>query len=167
MSHHRGEPAKTTGEIPVSLNLLSVVNRLAITYLSVKGLFYVLTGLTWLIFQSPSRAAGIAWVDFLTPQGVGVVWISSGLISIIVSFLKNPRAHRIGYVLLIATPTLVGLYFLISWLIYVTPWVEAPGYERGLATTVSCGAFAASAYLFARVYTFSQGGLIVAGRGRR
>lgn len=164
MNSHKGESVKITGEIPVSLNLLAIVNGLSISYLKVKGFFYIAIGLTWLAFQSPSRIAGLAWIDFLAPNTVGMVWISAGLVSIFSGFYGSDRMKRVGFAALIAVPALFSIYFFISWLIYILPVIAAPGYERGLATTASYAAFSASAYLMAKIYTYSNSGHTTAGK---
>lgn len=167
MNNHRGEPLKITGEIPVSLNMLSVVNGLAVTYMKVKGLFYLLIGTTWIFFQSPSRTAGLEWAYFITPQMVGVMWFFAGAISIFTAFFGSHRARRIGFFVLIVVPTVIGFYFLISWLIYITPFFDVPGYERAGISVASYWAYSASAYIMSRIYVESSGGIEDNQRGVR
>lgn len=167
MSSHKGEPLKITGEIPVSLNLLSVVNGISVDYLRVKGFFYFLIGLTWIFFQSPSREAGLAWIDFLTPTAVGIIWLVSGVISVITGFIESPKIRRLGFFVLIMIPGILGFYFLCSWFIYVLPLIESNGYQRGLVTTISYWAFSCSAYIMARVYSSSYGGIESTNKGAR
>lgn len=158
MSSSKKEPSPVTGEIPATLDFLTKVNSLAAQYLRVKGFFYVVIGLTWLIFRSPSREAGLAWVDFLTSNGVGVIWVGAGLISIIAGFSRTQGVKRIGFFVLIVVPTLLGFYFLMSWVIYLLPFIDTEGYQRGGVTTVSYWAFSASAYIMSRIHTFSSMG---------
>lgn len=165
MNNHRGEPLKITGEIPVSLNMLSVVNGLAVMYMKVKGLFYLVIGLTWIFFQSPSREAGLEWIDFISPQMVGVVWSLAGVISIYTAFFGSHRARRIGFFVLIVVPTIIGFYFLISWLIFITPFFDVPGYERAGISVASYWAYSASAYVMSRIYVESSGGIEDVPRG--
>lgn len=167
MNSHRGEPPKITGEIPVSLNLLSVVNGLSVTYMKVKGLFYLIIGTTWLFIQSPAREAGLAWLDFLTPWMVGILWVLSGIIAVFSAFFGSHASKRLGFFVLIITPTVIGAYFLISWMIYLTPLLESEGYERGVVSTASYWAYAASAYVMARIYASSSGGIEHNTRGVR
>lgn len=159
MNNHRGEPLKITGEIPVSLNLLSTVNGFTILYMKVKGLFYVLIGLSWVFIQSPSREAGLAWIDGLTSPMVGVVWCVAGLVSITAAFIKSPKAKRLGFFVLIIVPILLGLYFFISWSLYFLPFAVSDGYQRGGVTTTSYWAYGASAYIMARIHASSSGGI--------
>ena len=158
MSSSQKEPSPVTGEIPATLDFLTKVNSLAVQYLRVKGLFYVVIGLTWLIFRSPSREAGLAWIDFLTANGVGVIWVGAGLISIIAGFSRAQGVKRIGFFVLIVVPTLLGFYFLMSWVIYLLPSIDTEGYQRGGVTTASYWAFSASAYIMSRIHTFSSTG---------
>lgn len=155
MSNHKGEPAKETGEIPVSLGFLSVINRLTNLYLLIVGLFYVLIGATWVLFQSPSRMAGIDWFNFLTSDMVGGVWVVSGLLSIIASFRVSHPFKQLGFFMLILTPTLMGMYFFMSWLIYVLPWISNQGYERAGVTTISYWTYSTAALIVARIYRYS------------
>lgn len=159
MNSHKGEPLKITGEIPVSLNLLSVVNGLSVTYLKVKGLFYLLIGLTWIFFQSPSREAGLAWSNTFTPLLTGIVWVVAGISSIAVAYFGSHAAKRMGFFVLIIVPTLIGFLFLISWVIYILPFTQLPGYHRAGVTTASYWAYSASAYIMGRIYAFSSGGI--------
>jgi len=147
--------------------MLSVVNGLSVLYMKVKGFFYILIGLTWLFYQSPTREAGIAWSDFLTPITVGILWITAGAIAIVTAFLKSHAGRKVGFFVLILVPVLLGSYFLISWLAYITPIFETSGYQRGVITTASYWAYGASAYIMGRVYAFSSGGIEDNARGVR
>lgn len=158
MSSSKKEPSPVTGEIPATLDFLTKINGLAVQYLRVKGFFYVVIGLTWLLFRSPSREAGLAWADFLTSNGVGVIWVGAGLISMIAGFSKAQEVKRIAFFVLIVVPTLLGFYFLMSWVIYLLPFIHTQGYQRGGVTTVSYWAFSASAYIMSRIHTFSSTG---------
>lgn len=90
MNSHRSEPAKDTGEIPVSLNMLAMIYDITIRYLRIKGLFYVLIGLTWIVFRPPSRLAGISWLSFLTEIHVGLFWIVGGIVPFVASQFTEP-----------------------------------------------------------------------------
>lgn len=153
----RNEEVETlTGEIPIDLDVSSRANDLTIWYLKIKGLFYILIGITWVVFDSPGRLAGIEWVDFLTGNMVGLTWIVSGVIPIVVSFIDRDRAHRLGFFLLIVTPMVLGSYFLISWIISYVPGMGHIGYDRAAITTVSYWAYSASAYLVSRLYSITK-----------
>lgn len=142
-----------TGEIvaPVSLDALRTVHTATKHYMKVKGFFYILIGLSWIIFTSPGRIAGIAWIDILTPDLVGVFWLVPGLISSLIGFTSSERLHRLAWFLLVFIPTLMGAYFFISWAVYLLPGFSAPGYERAGITSVSYWAYSASAYIMARI----------------
>ena len=157
MNSHRSEPAKVTGEIPVSLNILAMIYDITIRYLRVKGLFYVLIGLTWIFFRSPSRMAGISWLSFLTETHVGLFWIVGGIVPLIVSYFKNERARKLGYFLLVFVSAVVGAYFAVSWVAFHIPFISTEGYSRAGITTVSYWAFSASAYLMAHIHALSSG----------
>lgn len=159
MNSHKGEPLKITGEIPVSLNLLAVVHGLSIDYMKLKGLFYVLIGLTWVLFHSPSREAGLAWSNMLSSDLVGSIWIATGAIAIGTAYFGSHSARRVGFFALIVTPTLLGFYFMISWVAYMLPFIQVTGYQRGGVNTASYWAYSVSAYVMARIYTFTSGGV--------
>lgn len=153
----RNEEVETlTGEIPIELDVSSRANDLTIWYLKIKGLFYILIGITWVVFDSPGRLAGIEWVDFLTGNMVGLTWIVSGVIPIVVSFIDRDRTHRLGFFLLIVTPMVLGSYYLISWFISYVPDTGQLGYERASIITVSYWAYSASAYLVSRLYSITK-----------
>ena len=157
MNRHRSEPAKTTGEIPVSLNILAMINDITVRYLRAKGLFYVLIGLTWIIFRSPSRLAGISWMSFLTETHVGLFWILGGIIPIVASYSNHERARRLGFFFLVFVSAVMGAYFAVSWLAFYIPFISTEGYSRAGITTVSYWAFSVSAYLMAHIYALSSG----------
>ena len=137
---------KRTGEIviPVSLDSLALVHRITLSYMRIKGMFYALIGATWIIFQSPSRLAGIEWLDILSPTMVGLMWLIPGVACMALSWIKSFKLHRVAWFLLILIPALLGGYFFISWALYFLP-VNVPGYQRGGITTVSYWAYSASA----------------------
>lgn len=157
MNSHRSEPAKETGEIPVSINVLAIVYGITLRYLRVKGLFYILIGFSWIIFRSPSRMAGISWLNILDSIGVGCIWTAGGVAAVVTSYMTHERLPRLGYFALILIPVVMGSYFLVSWILYVTPFIEVHGYSRAGITTVSYWAYGASAYLMAQVHSFSSG----------
>lgn len=151
------EVPTVTNEIPVSLDRLALIHKLTHQYMRIKGLFYVLIGLTWVVVQSPSRLAGIEWLDILSPTGVGVIWIVGGFVPIIASYTRADRLKQLGWFMLIFVSALFGAYFFISWLIYYLPFVEAEGYQRGAVTTVSYWAYSASAYIMALIHSYTKG----------
>lgn len=157
MNSHRSEPAKETGEIPVSLNILAMIHDITVRYLRVKGLFYVLIGLTWIIFESPSRLAGISWLSFLTETHVGLVWIVGGIIPFVASYFKHERARKLGFFFLVFVSAVMGAYFAVSWVAFYIPFINTEGYVRAGITTVSYWAYSASAYLMAHIYALSSG----------
>lgn len=167
MNSHRSEPAKDTGEIPVSLNILAMINDVTVRYLRLKGLFYVLIGLTWIIFQSPSRLAGISWLSFLTETHVGLFWIIGGAVPIVVSYFNHERARKLGFFLLVFVTAVMGAYFAVSWVAFYIPFISTEGYSRAGITTVSYWAFSVSAYLMAHVYALSSGASQVIDTGGR
>lgn len=153
----RNEEVETlTGEIPIELDVSSRANDLTIWYLKIKGLFYILIGITWIVFDSPGRLAGIEWVEFLTGNMVGLTWIVSGVIPIVVSFIDRDKAHRLGFFLLIVTPMVLGSYYFISWMISYVPDTGQLGYDRAVIVSVSYWAYSASAYLVSRVYSITK-----------
>lgn len=152
------EEARTvTSEIPVSLDRLALIHKVTLHYMKVKGMFIALIGLTWLVFQSPSRLAGIEWIGGLSSEMVGVIWIVGGLTAVSAGFHSNERLRRLGWFMLIFIPTVMGAYFFISWLLYIIPFESITGYDRGGITTLSYWAFSASAYLMSRISLLSEG----------
>lgn len=167
MNSHRSEPAKDTGEIPVSFNILAMINDVAVRYLRVKGLFYVLIGLTWIIFESPSRIAGISWLSFLNETNVGLFWIVGGVVPFVVSYFNHVRARKLGFFLLVFVSAVMGAYFAVSWVVFYIPFIITEGYARAGITTVSYWAFSVSAYLMAHVYALSSGASQITDTGGR
>lgn len=157
MITHGSKPTKDTGEIPVSLNILAMIHEITVRYLRVKGLFYVLIGLTWIIFETPSRLAGISWLSFLTETHVGLFWIVGGAVPFIVSYFNHVRARKLGFFLLVFVSAVMGAYFAISWAAFYIPFIITEGYARAGITTLGYWAFSASAYLMAHIYALSSG----------
>lgn len=157
MNSHRSEPAKDTGEIPVSLNMLAMIYSFTIRYLRIKGLFYVLIGLTWIFFRSPSRLAGISWLSFLTEIHVGLFWIVGGIVPFVASYFKHERARKLGFFLLVFVSAVMGAYFAVSWMAFYIPFISTEGYSRAGITTVSYWAYSISAYLMAHIYALTSG----------
>lgn len=62
---------------------------------------------------------------------------------------------NLGFQALIATPTLLASWFLVSWLSWLVTG-GAIGAERGIATTISYATFAVAAYVVARVHVLSR-----------
>lgn len=141
----------------MSFNILSMIYDITIRYLRVNGLFYVLIGLTWIIFESPSRIAGISWISFLTETHVGLFWIIGGTIPFVVSYFNHERARKLGFFLLVFVSAVMGAYFAVSWLAFYIPFIPTEGYVRAGITTVSYWAFSVSAYLMAHIYALSSG----------
>ena len=157
MNSHRSEPAKITGEIPVSFNILAMIHDITVRYMRAKGLFYVLIGLTWVIFRTPSRLAGISWLSFLTETHVGLFWIIGGVVPIVVSYFNHERARKLGFFLLVFVSAVMGAYFAVSWLAVYLPFISTEGYARAGNTTVAYWALSVSAYLMAHIYALSSG----------
>lgn len=151
------EVPTVTNEIPVSLDRLALIHRITLRYMRVKGFFIGLIGVTWFVFQSPSRLAGIEWIYGLDAPTVGAFWVLGGLSSIVTSYLSNDDLRQFGWFMLIFVPTVMGAYFLISWILYLIPIGSLTGYGRGGITTISYWAFSASAYLMSRVSALSKG----------
>lgn len=151
------EVPTVTNEIPVSLDRLALIHRVTLRYMKVKGMFLALIGVTWIVFQSPSRMAGIEWIGGLSSEMVGAVWIIGGLTGVAAGFHNNERLRRLGWFMLIFVPAVMGAYFFISWILYILPFGTIAGYGRGGITTVSYWAFSASAYLVSRISSLSEG----------
>lgn len=131
------------------------INELIDKYLFGKGAFYVFIGITWVIYSTSSRQAGLEWIPVVSDNAVGALWIFSGLVPAIASFLDNVLLKRIGFFLLIVTPTLLGAYFLIAWIAYVIPSDPiGEGSSTGIITTASYWAYAMSAKIFSTIFTF-------------
>lgn len=151
------EVPTVTSEIPVSLDRLALIHRITLRYMRVKGLFLAMIGCTWVVFQSPSRLAGIEWIYGLDGTMVGALWIFGGLSAVVTSYFRNQNLRQWGWFMLIFVPALVGAYFFISWILYLVPVASITGYGRGGITTISYWAFSASAYLMSRVSALSEG----------
>ena len=124
------------------------------TYLIVVGVLYACIGLTWIIIPAgTTRTAGVEWLVGIEPWMIGVAWIVAGSTAVLGRF--HPGLTNAGFQALIATPTLLGSWFLISWLFWVFS-DGAIGAQRGIATTISYAAFAVAAYVVARVHVLSR-----------
>lgn len=148
----RQEPDPITGEVPVSLTIMASINIITTYYLKIKGIFYILIGLSWLLIASPSRLEGIEWLSFLTSDMVGWAWLFAGILSSGSGFIKSDGFRRLGFFMLILIPAVIGGYFLVSQIIAQLNPESAVGYDRAAITSVSYWAYSASAYLMARIY---------------
>lgn len=137
------------------LTILDQLHKMSVTYLKIFGFFFIFIGLTYVYFQSPSRIAGLAWLDFLTLPMVGGAWIISGIIVLISAFFGTHKIKRLGFFLLILVPTALGFYFLIGTVAYLIPWTEAVGYRRAGITTVSYWAYAAASYFMSKIHSMT------------
>lgn len=132
------------------------VNAFTLRYMIAKGLVYAGIGLSWIIVPSPGRAAGVEWLEFVTPAMVGGALIAAGLFPALVAMAaRSPRWFRAAWASLIAAPAILGFYFLTAWVFYVIPGDEE-GSSRGLSSAIIYTGFALSAYLMARVHMVSQ-----------
>ena len=130
------------------------IDKLTRTYLIVVGVLYSCIGLTWIILPAgATRTAGVEWLHGIEPWMIGVAWIVVGCIAVLGRF--HSGLTNTGFQALIATPTLLASWFLISWLFWVFS-DGAIGAQRGIATTVSYATFAVAAYVVARVHVLSR-----------
>ena len=130
------------------------IDKITRTYLVTVGLLYALIGLTWIILPAgATRTAGVEWLQGIEPWMIGVAWIVAGSTAVLGRF--HSGLTNTGFQALIATPTLLGSWFLISWLFWLFTG-GAIGAERGIATTISYTAFAVAAYTIARVHVISR-----------
>lgn len=132
------------------------IHLVTLLWMALKGAAYIGVGLTWLLLPSQTRAEGIAWLEYVTPEVVGWLWIGAGLLGVVASRLRAPsvRFQQAGWAALIATPTIVGFYFFVAWLQFLLPGGH-DGTSRGITTTIYAATFALSAYLMARVYALT------------
>lgn len=129
------------------------VHSLTLRYMAVKGAMYAAIGLSWVIQPSPGRLAGLKWLEFVRPEMIGGMLIFAGMLAMITSLIpRHPIWRQAGWTGLIAAPMLIGFYFFVAWVLHFVPGAEG-GTGRSIATTLSYAAFAASAYIMARVYT--------------
>lgn len=130
------------------------IDKITRTYLVTVGLLYIGIGLTWVILPAgTTRTAGVEWLQGIEPWMIGVAWIVTGSIAVLGRF--HSVLTSTGFQALIATPTLLGSWFLISQLFWVFS-DGAIGAQRGIATTVSYATFAVAAYVVARVQVLSR-----------
>lgn len=130
------------------------IDKLTRTWLLVTGGLYVLIGLTWIILPAgATRTAGVEWLHGIEPWMIGVAWIVAGLIAVLGRFVGGLTST--GFQALLATPTLLASWFLVSWLFWVFS-DGAIGAERGIATTISYTTFAVAAYTVSRVHVLSR-----------
>ena len=130
------------------------IDKITRTYLIVVGVLYALIGLTWIILPAgTTRTAGVEWLQGIEPWMIGVAWIVTGSIAVLGRF--HPGLTNTGFQALIATPTLLASWFLVSWGFWIVS-DGAIGAQRGIATTLSYTAFAVAAYVIARVHVLSR-----------
>ena len=140
----------------LSVNLMESLNSLSTWYLSVVGGFYTAIGVTWVVTHSASREAGLIWINFLNSTTVGIIWVISGLLGIVSSCLKLNKLNRIAFFFMIMVPGVLGFYFLVSWFLYVTPFIKVDGRPNTIVSTMSYWTIAASSYAMARVYQITS-----------
>ena len=130
------------------------IDKLTRTWLLVTGVLYICIGLTWIILPAgATRTAGVEWLHGIEPWMIGVAWIVAGCIAVLGRF--NSGLTSTGFQALLATPTLLASWFLVSWLFWVFS-DGAIGAQRGIATTISYATFAVAAYTVARVHVLSR-----------
>ena len=130
------------------------IDKLTRTWLLATGALYICIGLTWIILPAgATRTAGVEWLHGIEPWMIGVAWIIAGTIAVLGRF--NSGLTSTGFQALLATPTLLASWFLVSWLFWVFS-DGAIGAQRGIATTVSYATFAVAAYTAARVHVLSR-----------
>lgn len=120
-------------------------------YLTVKGSMFILIGLTWVMFPSASREAGISWSPVMTTWGAGAIWIIGGTIGVI-SGRFFPTRRAIGFQGLQGASLLMTLFFLCSSIIGVLPEnVIAGGRPQSIITAISYGTFWVSTVIVAQM----------------
>ena len=121
------------------------------TCLTIKGTMFILIGLSWIIFPSASREAGIDWSPVMTTWGAGVIWIIGGTMGVITgSFFPTRRA--IGFQGLQGASLLMTLLFLCSSIIGFLPEnVIAGGRPQSIITAISYGTFWVSTVIVAQM----------------
>lgn len=130
------------------------IDHLTRTWLLATGLLYALIGLTWIILPAgTTRTAGVEWLHGIEPWMVGVAWIVAGTIAVLGRF--HSGLTDTGFQALIATPTLLASWFLVSWGLWIVS-DGAIGAQRGIATTISYATFAVAAYTVSRVHVLSR-----------
>lgn len=129
------------------------INRITTAYLGIAGTIYIAIGLSW-IFQPAggTRTEGLEWIEGIEPWMVGVAWVVAGALAV-AGWARRTLA-QLGFSALIATPATIGLWFLISWVWWLSP--VHGGAERGAVTAVSYTAFTASAYAISRIYILTH-----------
>ena len=94
------------------------IDKLTRTYLIVVGILYSCIGLTWIILPAgATRTAGVEWLHGIEPWMIGVAWIIAGTIAVLGRF--NSGLTSTGFQALLATPTLLASWFLVSWMFWV------------------------------------------------
>ena len=130
------------------------IDKLPRPYLIVVGVLYACIGLTWIILPAgATRTAGVEWLHGIEPWMIGVAWIVAGSIAVLGRF--HSGLTNTGFQALIATPTLLASWFLVSWGLWIVSGGTI-GAQRGIATTISYATFAVAAYVVARVHVLSR-----------
>lgn len=122
-------------------------------YLTVKGTMFILIGLSWVVFPSASREAGIDWSPIMTTWGVGAVWIIGGATAVVTGKFM-PTRRSIGFQGLQGASLLTTLLFLCSSIIGLLPEaIISGGRPQSIITAISYGTFWASSVLVAHMST--------------
>ena len=122
-------------------------------YLTVKGLAFILIGVSWIIFPSASREAGVNWSPIMTTWGAGAVWIIGGATAVVTG-RYIPTRRSIGFQGIQGASLLMTLLFLCSSIIGFLPEaVIAGGRPASIITAISYGTFWASSVLVAHMST--------------
>ena len=122
-------------------------------YLTIKGIAFVLIGVSWIIFPSASREAGIDWSPIMTTWGAGAIWIIGGTMGVITGRFF-PTRRSIGFQGLQGVSLLMTLLFLCSSIIGFLPeTIISGGRPASIITAISYGTFWASSVLVAHMST--------------
>lgn len=117
------------------------------------GFFTIVFSFTWILDLTPSRLAGISWLESLfgrisplsTDTEVGILWLISGVFMALAgsrASIHRPRLETVGFLFAILMPLLMGAIFFASWMLGTS--------QNGYITTISYSMFTVPyfAYLF-------------------
>lgn len=120
-------------------------------YLTLKGAMFILIGVTWILFPSHSRQAGIDWSPVMTTGIAGAVWIIGGLCAVTTGVLF-PARRGVGFQGLQGSSLLMSLLFACSSIIGLLPEsVIAGGRPESIITAISYATFWLSAVIVSQI----------------
>lgn len=108
-------------------------------YLTVMGMLYIALGLLWWLFPTSTNGDAITWLpEAVSIHLVALCWVLTGLVAIVCGSLSVPgrQLEWRGFMALQAMALSLSLYFLLSYILTMTPPPTDGGDSGGLPKAV-------------------------------